>query len=250
MDICSLGLLRTVLRIRSPQIRDTTWYVMIAQHRIFLRSSRCFAEDFKKLENGCPKCHVTSSSMSFFCYYSAFSREPLPVGFETCELGEWSWPKISQKIGLAALKLPRENDALYRGMKPPLEGVSFRTVKKDTWRSDAENPQAYDDPWLPPPYQPTHEVEKKINPSRHFQLNRDLFLEGGCCGLNDVQPGDLLLPDQRISSFSSDPGTAMRYSSITGQRYPSTVIIIKDGFGLANQFTIGTCPLHTIVFRA
>jgi hypothetical protein len=180
--------------------------------------------------------------MSFFWYYSVFSRSGEN---EVANPGN-CWTTISKNLLEAALKLPRANDALYRGMKPPLEGVSFRTVKKDTWRSDAENPQAYDDPLHPPKYREASkgddavDDDPKIKPD--FQKNRDLFLEGGSRGLSDVQPGDLFFPDKRISSYSSDPGTAMRYSSIEGQRYPSTVIIVEDGFGLHNQFTIGTCP--------
>jgi hypothetical protein len=265
--------------------------------RIFLRSSRCFAEEFKKLENGCPECHVKNSSMSFFCYYCAFSREPLPDGFiqSMCDSGagvsqqrtklgcidcrgnqqcaicqaderaarkveresssQWSWKAISDRILSAALKLPRRDDALYRGMKPPLEGISYRIVKRDEWRNDKENPRAHGG-GSSSRYRTTQEVDTQFgaNPAApptasNFQENRNLFLEEGGCGLNGVQRGDLLLMDQRISSYSSDPGTAMRYSSITGQRYPSTVIIIEDGFGLANQFTIGTCPLRTISFR-
>ena len=222
-----------------------------------MRSSRCFAEDFKKLENGCPECHVKNSSMSFFCYYCAFSRKPLPHGFdERKSSSQWSWQAISDRILSAALKLPRRDDALYRGMKPPLEGVSFRIVKKDEWRNDKENPRAHGG-GSSSRYRTTQAVDTQFgaNPAApptasNFQKNRNLFLEEGGCGLNGVQRGDLLLMDQRISSYSSDPGTAMRYSSITGQRYPSTVIIIEDGFGLANQFTIGTCPLRTISFHA
>lgn len=187
-------------------------------------------EKFK--EHECPQCGVKSFSMSFFSYYSRFSRGEKLHNPGKC------WITISKNLLKAALKLPRANDVLYRGMKPPLEGVSFRTVKKDTWRSDAENPQAYDDPLLPPPSPKTDEVEKKIDPRRHFQENRDLFLKEDSRGLSDVQPGDLFLPDKRISSYSSDPGTAMRYSSIEGQSYPSTVIIVEDGFGFYNQFTI------------
>jgi hypothetical protein len=142
---------------------------------------------------------------------------------------------------------------LYRGIKPPLEGVSFHIVKKHAWRNDEENPSAHDGGLLSP-YRTTQAVDGQVgNPSpaaSNFQQNRNLFLEGGHCGLNEVQPGDLLLLDQRISSYSSDPETAMRYSSIKGQSYPSSVIIIENGFGLANHFTIGTCPLRTIGFRA
>jgi hypothetical protein len=63
--------------------------------------------------------------------------------------------------------------------------------------------------------------------------------------LQDVKKGDLLLLDERISSFSSDPNPPIElYSSIKDQYYPSTIIIIEDGFALDNQFSIGTCPLH------
>ncbi len=196
--------------------------------------------------------------MSFFCYYSWFSRNQDSV------IDKEAWTVISSDLSKAALKLPRKNDVLFRGMSVPFEGCSFRIVKKCEWLVEVDNPQAHNQDIKPQSVKSKKIVDKQIADAiaaaetlagkekikQNFQENRGLFRSGeGSSGLQGVKKGDLLLLDERISSFSSDPNPPIElyssmYSSIKEKYYPSTIIIIEDGFGLQNQFSIGTCPLH------
>lgn len=204
----------------------------------FEHEKKLSVTDFKNTK--CEKCEVKSNGMSFFSYYTSYS-------FDKTKFDEDTWEPISRLLLKAAEKLPGKPVPLYRGLRPPVEGLSLRLIAKDEWRDDVQHDQE------PMPHKDSvlqrsasmDAVEKKLEQSTevvHADDLRNMFAdESGSCGCKNVKVGDLMQLDNRVSSFTSDMETAIRYSSHAENapyQGPSTIIEIENGNGLDNPFSV------------